>query len=138
MHPIITGVQKEHLSQINLGKNNPMYGKIHTDKVREEQSLRVSGKNHPMYGKKHNNETIQKIKDRRNASINQEKASLESKLRNNKAIFQYDLNNNFIAEFESIKVASVELKISESLIGKTCRGIIKNPRKFIFKFKIIN
>ena len=27
------------------------------------------------------------------------------------------------------------MKISESLIGKTCRGIIKNPRKFIFKFK---
>jgi len=135
LHSIITDSQKEYLREINLGEKNPMYGKTHTDEVKEKQSLLVSGSNHPMYGKKHNEETIQKIKDKRNNAVNQETANLDSKLRNNKAILQYDLNNNFIAEFESIKFASIELKISESLIGKTCRGIVKNPRKFIFKFK---
>lgn len=48
------------------------------------------------------------------------------------------MDNNFIKEYESIKVASTETGLSESLIGKTCRGVVKNPRKFIFKFKESN
>jgi len=135
LHTPHTAETKKVLKQINLGEKNPMYGKTHTDEVKEKQSLLVSGSNHPMYGKKHNEETIQKIKDKRNNAVNQKAASLDSKLRNNKAVLQYDLDNIFIAEFEAIKVASIELKISESLIGKTCRGVVKNPRKFIFKFK---
>jgi hypothetical protein len=125
----------ERLRQLNLGENNPMYGKTHTEKVREEQSLRVSGSNHPMFGKKHDEETIKLIKESRNAAVDQEKVSEESRLRNNKAILQYSLDGEFIKEFESIKVAANETGLSESLIGKTCRGVVKNPRKFIFKFK---
>jgi hypothetical protein len=59
----------------------------------------------------------------------------ESRLRNNKAILQFSLDGEFIQEFESIKVAANSTGLSESLIGKTCRGQVKNPRKFIFKFK---
>jgi hypothetical protein len=29
----------------------------------------------------------------------------------------------------------METGLSGSLIGKICRGVVKNPRKFIFKFK---
>jgi group I intron endonuclease len=125
----------ERLRQLNLGENNPMFGKTHTDKVKEEQSLRVSGSNHPMFGKKHDEETIKLIKESRNAAVDQEKVTEESRLRNSKAILQYSLDGKFIKEFESIKVAANETGLSESLIGKTCRGVVKNPRKFIFKFK---
>jgi hypothetical protein len=34
----------------NSGKNNPMYGKKHTDDIKEKHSKRMSGKNHPTYG----------------------------------------------------------------------------------------
>lgn len=125
----------ERLRQLNLGEKNPMFGKTHTDKVKEEQSLRVSGSNHPMFGKKHDEETIKLIKESRNAAVDQEKMSEESRLRNSKAILQYSLDGELIKEFESIKVAANETGLSESLIGKTCRGVVKNPRKFIFKFK---
>jgi hypothetical protein len=126
---------KEYLRFINIGESNPMFGKKHTDKIKESQSIRVSGKKHPMFGKKHNDETIKIIKERRNKSVDQELFNRLSKERNSKTILQYDLDNIFIKEYESIKIASKETGLSESLIGKTCRGIIKNPRKFIFKFK---
>lgn len=126
---------KIKLREINLGENNPMFGKTHTEKIKEEHSVRISGSNHPMFGKKHNEETIKLIKESRNAAVDQEKMSEESRLRNNKAILQYSLDGEFIKEFESIKVAANETGLSESLIGKTCRGVVKNPRKFIFRFK---
>ena len=125
----------ERLREINKGENNPMYGKTHTDKVKEEQSLRVSGANHPMFGKKHDEETIKLIREKRKVVVDQEKMNEESRQRNNKSILQYSLDGEFIEEFESIKVAAEVTGLSESLIGKTCRGVVKNPRKFMFRFK---
>lgn len=135
LHSIISEEQKNYLRQINLGENNPMFGKTHTDETKEKQSLLVSGLNHPMYGKTHNYETIQKIKEKRNAAVDQTEMSKKSAEFNSKRILQFTLEGEFIKEFNSIKEASQELNLSESLIGKTCRGIVKNPRKFIFKFK---
>lgn len=45
------------------GKNNPMYGKTHNEKVRKILSKKCGrkGKDHPMYGKHHSEETKQKI-----------------------------------------------------------------------------
>jgi group I intron endonuclease len=124
---------KRYLSDINKGENNPMFGKKHSDEVKENQSLRVSGINHHMFGKKHSKDTIEKIK--KNRSVDQEKINEISRKNNSKSILQYDLNGNFIKEYESIKNAAIETGLSESLIGKTCRGVVKNPKKFIFKFK---
>lgn len=127
---------KEYLREINKGDKNPMFGKIHSDIVKDKQSLRFSGLDHPMFGKKHTKESLEKIKNNRN--VDQEILNKLSRERNSKIILQYDLDNNFIKEYESIKVASTETGLSESLIGKTCRGVVKNPRKFIFKFKESN
>jgi hypothetical protein len=126
---------KEILRIKNLGQNNPMFGKYHTDEVKEKQSLKFSGINHPMFGKKHDEEAIKKIKDRRNKSIEQDKLNEISRKNNSKSIIQIDLNGEFISEYESIKIASIHTGISESTIGKICRGDIKKPSKFIFRFK---
>ena len=123
------------LRAVNLGENNPMYGKTHTDEVKEKQSLRMVGSNHPMFGKKLSEETIKLVKEKRNAAVDQEKMNEESRQRNNKAILQYSLDGEFIEEFDSIKIAAESTGLSESLIGKTCRGVVKNPRKFMFRFK---
>jgi hypothetical protein len=112
-----------------------MWGKTHTDEIKEAHSQRVSGTNHPMFGKKHNDSTIELIKEKRNASVDQDKMNELSRERNSKIILQFSLDGAFIQEHESIKIASKNTGLSESLIGKTCRGIVKNPRQFIFKFK---
>lgn len=124
---------KKYLSDINKGENNPMFGKKHSNTIKESQSNRVSGINHPMFGKKHDEKTKEKIKNNRN--VNQEEINEISKRLNSKAILQYDLEGKFIKEHESIKLAALETGLSESLIGKTCRGVVNNPRKFIFVFK---
>lgn len=126
---------KEKLRQINLGENNPMFGKTHSEEFRETHSKRVSGTNHPMFGKKHDEATLLKIKENRNASVDQEKLNRISIENNQKSVLQFSLSGDFIAEFGSIKEASIATGCSESIIGKCCRGQIKNPRTFIFKFK---
>jgi hypothetical protein len=126
---------KEKLRKINQGESNPMFGKTHTEEVREAHSLRVSGMNHPMFGRNHGEKTIEKIKENRNKSVNQEEFNKRSSEFNSKSIIQLSLDGLFICEYSSIKEASEKTGLSESLIGKTCRGKIKNPRKFIFKFK---
>jgi hypothetical protein len=126
---------KMKLREINMGEKNPMFGKTHTEEVKEAHSNRVLGTNHPMFGKKHNEETIQKIRDARSLSVDQDKMSELSRERNNKTVLQFSLDGEFIGEHESIKIASRDTGLSESIIGKTCRGQIKNPRTFIFKFK---
>lgn len=52
-----------------------------------------------------------------------------------KIILQYDLNNNFIKEWDSMTGISRELGISQSNISQCCRGIRKTYKKFIWKFK---
>lgn len=126
---------KEKLREINKGENNPMFGKHHSDEIKEKHSLRTSGINHPMYGKKHNDETLKKIKDKRNAVIDQQEINKKSAELNSKKVLQFTLDGEFIKEYNSIKETAKETGLSESLIGKTCRGVVKNPSKFIFNFK---
>jgi hypothetical protein len=135
LHNKHTESTKTLLKKINQGENNPFYGKHHTEEAKEEHSLRVSGVNHPMWGRKHDDETIQKIKKNRNAAVDKEKMIQLSKDINSKSVIQFTLDGQFITEFGSIKEASTQTGCSESIIGKCCRGVIKKPRKFLFKFK---
>lgn len=52
-----------------------------------------------------------------------------------KPIIQYDLENNVIAEWNSITEAANQLNIDKSAISKCCRGIYKTTKTFKFKFK---
>lgn len=109
-----------------------MFGKHHSEEIKEKHSLRISGVNHPMYGKKHSDETLKKIKDRRNSVVKQQEINKKSAELNSKKILQFTLDGEFIKEYNSIKDASKETGLSESLIGKTCRGIVKKTIKIYF------
>ena len=51
-----------------------------------------------------------------------------------KKVGQYDLENNLIQEFESLREASRQLNIDCGSISKCCRGITyKSINGFIFK-----
>jgi hypothetical protein len=51
-----------------------------------------------------------------------------------RAILQYDLDNNFIAEFESIAKAARETKFAEHQIREVAKGRAK-PTEYIWKYK---
>jgi len=52
-----------------------------------------------------------------------------------KSILQYDLNGNFIKEWDSIKEAATKTNSNASTISKVCRNIFKKTNKFIWKYK---
>jgi len=54
---------------------------------------------------------------------------------NAKKVLQYDLNNNFIKEFESISKASKILKIQRNSIKNCCQNKQKTAGKFKWKYK---
>lgn len=54
---------------------------------------------------------------------------------NSKSVFQYDLQGNFIKEFDSIASAAKESNISPSGISASCNGVQKSAGGFIFKFE---
>ena len=48
--------------------------------------------------------------------------------------YRYDLNNNFIKDFPSARIAAKELGLDSSTISKVCRGKNKTHGGFIFKY----
>jgi hypothetical protein len=65
---------------------------------------------------------------------------IEGKLNNDnnkKPINQYDLNGNFIREWNSTKDAANELSILDSSINRCLKGKYKRAGNYIFKYKII-
>lgn len=123
---------KRSISQ--TGDKNGFYGKKHTKEVKEKHSKLVSGDSHPMYGKKHKEETIDKLKKHRLENISNDNIK-EACQKFNKSVLMYDLEMNFINEYDSVKSCSSDTNINESIISKCCRGDIKSPTRYFFKYK---
>lgn len=82
---------REKMRSINLGVNNPQYGKRLSDSERLQRGA--------------------------------------------KPILQYDLEGNFIAEYISCHVASEITHTSRDVISKCCRGLYKQGKGYIWKYK---
>lgn len=93
--------------RLKFGKDNPMFGRVVTEKEREY--LRSLFKGKP-------------------AHINTIKA-------NQVEVIQYDKFGNFIAEYESIKAASEKLNIPYQRICHNCNGHQKFCGNYVFKHK---
>jgi len=52
-----------------------------------------------------------------------------------KSIQQFDLDGNFIQEFESVHYASRQLNLHRGSISQVCSGVNKTCGGFVFKFK---
>lgn len=55
--------------------------------------------------------------------------------KNRKVVLQYDLDMNYIGEFENIRQASLATKTNDSTIRSCCKGKCKSAGGFIWKYK---
>lgn len=62
-------------------------------------------------------------------------SSINGKVNCSKKVIQYDLNNNFIKEWESLSGASNKLKLNRGNIGTCCRRNKGTVGGYIWKFK---
>lgn len=118
---------KQILSQMNKGKNagsqNPFYGKKHTAETRkklsESHKYIFLGENNPNYGKKHTAEAKERMRTSRKG----------------KHILQYDLDGNFIREWEYMSLARQEYNLDKRSLQKACNGKLKTTGGYIWRYK---
>ena len=67
--------------------------------------------------------------------IPQQQINVGNLNKGNKKVVQYDLNGNFIAEFNSMQEASLRTGIDANAISHCCRGVRKSVKNFIWKYK---
>lgn len=70
-----------------------------------------------------------------NASQNNIHAYRNGLNKRNKEVLQYDMEGNFIKEWNSIRQAGKELGISFTQIGACARGELKKAHNYIWKYK---
>lgn len=121
------------------GENSPRYGKHLTEEQKSKLSEALKGKccgeNHPMYGKHPNDETIAKLRVSHMGKV-QTKETIRKRVEKlKKPIIQYTKEGVFVREWDSIKSASEELNIGDTLITKCCRHITKSAGGFIWEYK---
>lgn len=121
---------KSNISQTRIrkglakGKNNPMYGKHHSEETIKkimDKKPDFKGEKNPFYGKKHDEEAKEKIS--------------KARLKNSKPIVVLDINYKFIKELANGKEA-IELGMSKgSEWSQCCRGRYSkhNGYRFIYK-----
>lgn len=95
-------------------------GRIASDETKAKMSKAKTGKPSPFKGVKKPPEYGKRV----------------SEYHFKKPIVQYDMDGNFISEYESIKKAADVLFICRSNIEKVLHGRWKYTHKFIFKYKV--
>lgn len=122
------GIPKELHPMYNIDKElHPMYGKRHSEESKKKMS--ETRKNNPWYsprfsGQHHTEEFKKELSER----VKGEKNPRCRK------VAQYDINGNFIREWEYITQASNELQISRQHISSCCNGKRKTCGGFIWRY----
>lgn len=103
-----------------------------------KNNISLSHKNRPknsyvsgMKNKQHSEETKLKI-SLANSGINN--FNFEKPSKNRKPILQFDMNNNFIREWDYITLASIELSINRTCIISVCNYRQKSAGGYIWKY----
>jgi group I intron endonuclease len=136
-----------------VGNNKPKYS-LRGKPLSEETKRKLSesriqayknGMPHPSKGKKLSEERkiqigLSKVGKRYNLGTRwtQEQKDHLAAQKESKAILQYDLNGNFIAEYRGVREASKKTGIGRNVINHSARGLLKridSRRKYIFKYK---
>lgn len=132
---------------VNKGKGAK--GKKHTEETKQKISKALMGRKieNPVYGKVCSEEYKEKLrnlakqrtideKTRQKISETLKQKNKESKILLNvkRKVLQYDLNNNYIATFNSLTEVATKYNVSRSAISHVCNGKNKSSQGFIWKF----
>jgi hypothetical protein len=125
--PVNKGKKNPNHSKRMIGENNPNFGKKLSLETRNKMS-----KSH--MGKVFSEETKTKMRKPKTEThiLNLKKAD---RSKSYKTIIQYDLDRNFIREWNGIITASNELKIGANNINSCLKGKYKSSGGFIWKYK---
>ena len=140
----LTDEHRTKISESNKGRESWNKGKETTQEVKEKIIISTSGEKNHFYGKSHSDESIEKIRNSKLGSKHSEET--KEKMRKSskrmyhphfygKSVLQYDMENNFIKKYESIKVASLETGCSKARIVDVCKGRRNHTKKFVFKYE---
>lgn len=124
--PLVKEKISTKLKEYFKDKNNHWaYGKKMTEEYNEK--LRISHINNP------------KNVGNRKPRTEEQKEKIRNKIVGSKIlrskILQYDINENFIKEWGSLREIERDLKISRYKISDCCKEIIKSYAGFIWKYK---
>ena len=111
---------KQKLRDVNSGENHPMYGKHLLDTTKKKLSDNHKGDKNSFYGKHHSDETKKKMRE----------ANSGSNCYLSKKVFQYDIEYNFIQEWESMSCIANAYNVGRTTIMRYCR----NGKPFLNKF----
>ena len=121
------------------GSKNGMYGKHHTEESKRkmsESSKKQIGPHNGFYGKHHTEESKRKMSEAHKnlPGLQGSKNGMYGKpAANRRKVIKYDLNGNFIQEYDSIKEAKKNNTKCSGIIA-ACKGISKQAGGFIWKY----
>jgi group I intron endonuclease len=140
-----------------LGGDGGILGYSHTEETKELLSSKRKGKffgeENPFYGKHHTKETKQKLSEFRKGKKfsmgftgkshkEESKSKTSQTLKNNPnvkrtKVFQYDIEGNFLREFQSISDASKFVGTTPSNIKYTCEGKFKHCKGYKWNYELL-
>ena len=130
---------KKRLSEIEKGAGNPFYGRHHSEETRKkisEYHKGLIGEKNPFYGRHHTEESKRKMSEARKGKtgLKGPKNGMYGKpAPNRKQVSKYDINNNYIQTYNSIKDAIKENPKAVHL-NDVCKGLRKQAGGFIWKY----
>lgn len=123
---------KKKRSESMIGEKNANYGK----KLSEEQKKKISETCKKRYAEGKMPQIGGMNKGKQHSEIHKKRLSEANKGKHSKSILQFDLKNNFIKKWLSIKEAKETLKIFG--IDKVLAGKYKQSGGFIWRYENIN
>lgn len=117
--------------KLNVDKSNPFYGKKHSEQAKKIMAEKKKGSTNifygtgPMLGKKMSDEAKLKSSISHTGKNN----------KNSKKVYQYDLNNTLIKEWESVGSLCKKMKLSVGNISSCCNGKQRTGYGFIWRYE---
>lgn len=114
---------KQKLRKANSGENHPIYGKHLPESTRKKISNAKTGEKNNFYGKHHSEESKQKIREANSGSNNVR----------SKKVFQYDLQNNLIKEWDSMTDVANFYNVGRTTVMRYCQNENVFQNEFVLK-----
>lgn len=153
-------ITKEHIQKLYEGRIKKseitgyygFEGHKHTNKYKKEMSKKITGikrseetkkkisnckkGNKNCVGRFMSNETRQKISNANKGRklTKEQKENISKMLKNKKKVRQYDMQGNFIKEYQSLAQAERETGIFSQNIGKVCKNNQKYAKGFLWRY----